>query len=176
MKYLKLTLYYLKRILFYSIALLSVYFAWYISYGLGEALLDSQAIFSKCLQCNWTGIWLAYVVSMWACGLSFFIGVQPPQKWWHAFYILFFWVFFMFIPLDAWEFSRFAHQYRFVDTVIIYPIRLREDFLMFFVGALCGMQFYMRPSVRRWTIPLMTIFWIIWIIYIHMTRAPWDFC
>lgn len=160
----------LKIFFFAGLALAGLCFLGEASFDYGHYLLNQKQIWSACPQCSAFCIHFSFTVVVFSCLLLVFCALRPPKGFWFCLLVWLSAVFAWCMSADMWSFSLNPAAYRFPDEVIIYGVRVREDFILVCVAWLYALQVYLKPALRKYILPVSVPVMIAWIVWNHISQ------
>lgn len=136
-------------------ALLIMGFAFIVlstAFDYGEYMLNREQVLAACKQCRNCCAQLGFFTSVAAGFIGILSYARPPKGVWFCFLVSFFGLIMLLAGMEIWGFSLHADWYRYPDEVIIYEERVRVFFIEFCWAAVCVLQVYLKPPLRKYVI------------------------
>lgn len=170
-KVFKTVLLVLKIVFFAALALFGLWFLGEESFAYGRYLLNQKRILSACVQCDAFCIHFSFVVAAVSGLLVVFCSVRPPKGFLFCLLVWFGSFFALFTSADMCSFAVNPSVYTFPDEVIIYGVRLREDFISVSIAWLYALQVYLKPSLRKYILPVSVPAMVAWIVWYYCSHT-----
>ena len=160
----------LKIVFFAVLALLGLCFLGEESFTYGNYLLNQKQILSACVQCDAFGIHFSFAVAAASCLLLIFCAVHPPKGLLLCLLVWFGASFALLVSSDMLSFSLNPSAYRFPDEVIIYGVKIREDFIFVSIAWLYALQSYLRLPLRKYILSVSVPAFLVWIVWYYSSH------